>query len=80
MVMAYTVDLVSVLKSLFDFTLQPRLAGTPDWEALKEAFEAYERTSLSQQNHASCRSAFQQTARTLDRNAFRAKLTELVSE
>ena len=76
--MAYAVDLIWVLKSLFDFTLQPRLAGKTDWEVLTEAFEAYERTSDRQRIHDSCRSAFQQNNRILDRDDFRRKLKELL--
>ena len=45
LLMAYTVDLISVLKPLFDFTLKPDVAGTTNWEVLKEAFEDYERSN-----------------------------------
>ena len=65
--MAYTIDLIFVLKSLFDFTLKPDLAGSVNWEVLKEASEAYERSHEIQQNHNFCRSALQQKKQPLDR-------------
>ncbi|KIJ94959.1 hypothetical protein K443DRAFT_683387, partial [Laccaria amethystina LaAM-08-1] len=80
LIMAYTIDLILVLKSLFHFTLKPDLAGSANWEVLKEAFEAYERSHDVQQNHNSCRSALQQNNRRLDRDGFRAKIRELLGE
>jgi len=80
LIMAYTVDLILVLKSLFDFTLKPDLAGSANWEVLKEAFEGYERSHDVQKNHNSCRSASQQNNRTLDRDGFRTKIRELLGE
>lgn len=41
LIMSYSEDLILVLKSLFDFTQKPDLAGSANWEVLKEAFEAY---------------------------------------
>lgn len=78
--MAYAVDLIWVLKSIFDFTLKPDLAGSVDWNVLKEAFEAYERSPKVQQNHNSCRSALLQKNQGLDRDGFHAKIRELVGE
>ena len=78
--MAYSVDLILVLRSLFDFTLKPDLAGSANWEVLKEAFEAYERSHDVKQNHDFCRSAWQQDNRTIDRDRFRAMIRELVAE
>jgi len=80
LIMAYSVDLILVLKSLFDFTLKPDLAGSANWEVLKEAFEAYERSHNAQQNHNVCRLAWQQNNQTLDRDSFRAKIRELVGD
>jgi hypothetical protein len=54
--MAYTVDLLSVLRELFDFTLQPGLALTTNWDVLKEAFAAYEYSSSRQDIHNRIRS------------------------
>jgi hypothetical protein len=78
--MAYSVDLILVLKSLFDFTLKPDLAGSANWEVLKEAFEAYERSHDATQNHNFYRSTWQQNNRTLDRGIFRDTIKELVRE
>jgi len=39
------------LKELFDFTLKPSLALTANWEELRDAFEAYERSSSRQRVH-----------------------------
>jgi hypothetical protein len=79
--MAYSVDLILVLKSLFDFTMKPDLAGSANWEVLKEAFEAYAHGPHdAQTNHKFCRLAWQQNDRTLDRDSFRAKIRELVGE
>ena len=80
LIMAYTIDLILVLKSYFDFTLmKPDLAGKADWNVIREAFEAYERTSERQKNHGAYRSAFQGN-KSLGRDAFQAKIRELLEE
>jgi len=56
LLIAYTVDLVNVLRELFDFTLKPSLTLTATWEELREAFEAYERSSSRQRVHNVIRS------------------------
>lgn len=78
--MAYTVDLISVLKSLFDFTLKPDLAGTTNWEVLKEAFEDYERSNKRKEIHASCRSIYNGNNPTLNRENFRQIIHQLLDE
>ncbi|KAH9062165.1 hypothetical protein EDB87DRAFT_1682171 [Lactarius vividus] len=50
---AYSVDLVSVLVELFGITLGPKLAFRIDWPELQAAFEAYER-SFSRQRIRAC--------------------------
>ena len=80
LIMAYSVDLILVLKSLFDFTLKPDLAGSANWEVLKEAFEAYQRSHDIQQNHNFCRSALQQENQNLDQDSFRARIRELLDK
>ncbi|KAF5354022.1 hypothetical protein D9756_006944 [Leucocoprinus leucothites] len=50
-ILAYTMDLVHVLRELFDFTLKPTLALTTTGEELRETFEAYERSSSRQRTH-----------------------------
>jgi hypothetical protein len=80
-IMAYAVDLISVLKSLLDFTLRkPDSAENANWEILKNAFEAYAKDFDLEQNHTVCRSTFQQNNQTmpLNREAFRAKIKELL--
>ena len=49
--MAYTVDLILVLQSLFNFALVPTLSGRTTWPVLQNAFEAYERSDSRQQTH-----------------------------
>ena len=66
--MAYVVDLNSVLKSLVDLQLKPHLAGTTNWEIIKEVLEDYERSNKRKENHASCQSMY-------DRNAVPSKET-----
>jgi len=51
LLIAYTVDLIRVLRELFDFTLRPASALAPTWDDLKNAFETYERSSSRQRNH-----------------------------
>ncbi len=51
LLIAYTVDLISVLRELFDITLRPELALTTTWTELKEAFETYERSFSRQRIH-----------------------------
>ena len=80
MIMAYTVDLISVLKELFDITLNPKSAGTTKWEELKEAFEAYERSKGRQNAHDACRLAFQRSNQLLDRDGFQKKIRELLDD
>jgi len=53
LLIAYTVDLMSVLRELFDLTLQPNKALATTWQEVKEAFEAYERSPSRQQIHNS---------------------------
>ena len=62
LLVAYAVDLTTVLKSLFDIALtrMPQPSARTTWSELKEAFEAYDRAGSHQQIHhqigrASCR-------------------------
>jgi len=48
---AYTVDLILVLEELFKIVLQPKAAGTASWNDLREAFEAYHRTTAQSTVH-----------------------------
>ena len=76
MLMAYTVDLISVLKSLFCITLQP--AGKTDWEVLKEAFKDYEHLDKRKIVHASCRLMYDEKNLTLTKEGFRLKISQLL--
>ncbi|KAH8977265.1 hypothetical protein EDB92DRAFT_1891264 [Lactarius akahatsu] len=51
LLIAYTVDLVGVLRELFDITLRPDLALTTTWKELQVAFESYERSYSRQRIH-----------------------------
>ncbi|KAI9432389.1 hypothetical protein H4582DRAFT_2131814 [Lactarius indigo] len=53
LLIAYTVDLVGVLRELFDITLRPDLALTTTWKELQVAFESYERSYSRQRIHNS---------------------------
>jgi len=54
--MAYSADLMKVLRELFYFTLKPDLTLTVNWDGLKEAFAAYEYSSSRQDIHNTIRS------------------------
>jgi len=80
LLIAYTVDLISVLKSLFDFTLKPSLSGTKTWDVLKEAFEAYERSDSRQRIHDRVRSNIQRRQRIPDLGSIQSRVGELLGE
>ena len=44
-------DLIIVLRELFDLTLQPDKALMTTWQELKEAFETYERSPFRHRIH-----------------------------
>ncbi|KAF8432216.1 hypothetical protein L210DRAFT_3487120 [Boletus edulis BED1] len=80
LLMAYTIDLISVLKALFDFTLKPDLAGTANWEVLKEAFEDYERSNRRKDIHDSCRSLYGTRGQFPSRDIFRQMIKTLLDQ
>ncbi|KAF8552617.1 hypothetical protein OG21DRAFT_103128 [Imleria badia] len=80
LLMTYTIDLVSVLKSLFDFTLKPDLAGTTNWDVLKEAFEDYERSNKRKEFHDYCQSLYGRNNQILTRDIFREAVKRLLDE
>ncbi|KAF8269756.1 CHAT domain-containing protein [Lactarius quietus] len=51
LLVAYTVDLIRVLRELFDITLRPDLALKATWTEIQAAFEAYERSQSRQRVH-----------------------------
>jgi len=77
---AYTVDLIRVLRELFDITLRPDAELTTNWPDLKEAFETYERSPSRRQIHTSIRSYTQRDGWILTPNDIHNKLRELVNK
>ena len=51
LLIAYTVDLICVLRELFDITLRPELALTTTWTELRAAVEVHERSEARQRIH-----------------------------
>ena len=78
--MAYTIDLISVLKSLFDNTLKPDLVGTTNWEVLEEAFGNYERSNKRRKMYAPRRPLYASNNRVLTRDPFRWIVERLPDE
>jgi hypothetical protein len=78
--MAYTVDLIRVLESLFEFVIVPALLGRPTWPVLKEAFEAYKRSDSRQQTHRQICANFQQDRQIHNLNSFDRVIHELLGE
>jgi hypothetical protein len=80
LLIAYTVDLIGVLRELFYFTLKPDLALTTTWPVLQEAFQAYERSSCRQRAHDSICSEYQLGDKVLTANGIDKKVHELLNE
>jgi hypothetical protein len=80
LLIAYTVDLISVLRELFDLTLQPDKALATTWQELKEAFEAYERSPSRQRIHKSICSKSAQGEQIVTADDIREKVRDLVRE
>ena len=51
LLIAYVVDLIHVLKELFNIVHRPELALSVTWMELRETFEAYERSRSRQRIH-----------------------------
>jgi len=77
---AYTVDLIRVLRELFDITLRPNAEFTTNWSDLKEAFETYERSPSRRHIHKSICSYTPQDGWILTANDLCNKLRELLSK
>jgi hypothetical protein len=76
--MAYTVDLIKVLVSLFDYTtttITAEASGKPTFDLLEEAFQDYGRSASCVAIHQSIR---EKTQRNLDSSDFRITLCELL--
>jgi len=82
LLMTYTVDLTTVLKSLFDISLNrmPQSPARTTWLELKEAFEAYNRAGSHKQIHGRIRVIFQQDQQNLDSDRFQRVFRELVKD
>jgi len=80
LLIAYTVDLIGVLKELFYFTLKPDLALKTTWPVLQEAFQAYERSSCRQRVHDSICSEYPQGGKILTADGINEMVRDLVME
>ena len=78
--MAYTIDLIRVLESLFDFAIVPDLSGRTTWPVLQNAFEAYERSDSRQQTHRQICANFPQDRQIHNLNSFDRVIHELLGE
>ena len=77
---AYTVDLIRVLRELFDITLRPNAELTTNWSDLKEAFETYQRSPSRQYIHKSICSYTPHDGWILTANDLTNKLRELLNK
>jgi hypothetical protein len=80
LLIAYTVDLINVLRELFDLTLQPNKALAATWQELKEAFETYERSLSRQRIHNSICSKSAQGEQIMTADGIEDKVRDLVRE
>ncbi|KAJ6562959.1 hypothetical protein B0H10DRAFT_2364365 [Mycena sp. CBHHK59/15] len=81
LLIAYTVDLILVLEELFKITLQPNLSGRISWDALQEAFEAYQRSTSQRSVHSGVRALVEQCGQlSLDSSSIRNSVEELVQQ
>jgi len=80
LLIAYTVDLISIMRELFDLTLQPNKVLATTWQELKEAFEAYERSPSRQRIHNSICSRSTQGEQIVTADGIREKIRDLVKE
>ncbi|KAJ7789512.1 hypothetical protein B0H14DRAFT_239791 [Mycena olivaceomarginata] len=76
---AYVADLILVLEELFKMALRPRSAGSVNWEALQEAFDAYHRTTEQRNVHVAVSDLVERHGRlSTDLSPIRADLGELL--
>ena len=81
--MAYTIDITTVLKSLFDVKLArmpqiPESSAGITWSELEEAFKAYEDSGSRRRIHLRISLIFQQDQQISDTDSFRRIFRELV--
>ncbi|KAJ7112357.1 hypothetical protein C8R44DRAFT_251809 [Mycena epipterygia] len=76
---AYTVDLILVLEELFKIVLQPKAAGSASWSDLREAVEAYHRTTSQSTVHGAVSDLVENRGQLMtDLNFLRKSVEELV--
>ena len=80
LLIAYTVDLIRVLRELFDITLRPDAKLVTTWRDLKEAFETYEQSHSRQHIHRSICSKSSQDGWIVTASDIRKKLRELLEK
>ncbi len=80
LLIAYTVDLISVLRELFNITLKPELALTTTWTELQAAFEAYERSSCQRIHESICSKTSWDDEQILTADGISRKVHELLQE
>ena len=78
--MAYIVDLIFVLRGLFDSTLAWKHRGHPSWEALNDAIGEYSGNALTplEAVHDDIRSDVEKRASTFDREKMRLSMENLI--
>jgi len=80
LIIAYIVDLIRVLRELFEITLKPELALTATWAELQAAFEAYERSQSRQRVHERICSKMAQDEKDLTADDLSRKVRELLRD
>jgi len=77
---AYTADLITVLKSLFDIVIMSSFSGTTTWIALKDAFQASGQSDPHQQIHRRIWADFPHDQQIRDADAFHRLLRGLLED
>jgi len=80
LLIAYTVDLIGILRKLFDITLRPGLGLMTTWKELQEALVAYERSLSRQRTHNSICSKLPLSGPILTMNRIGSMVHELLQE
>ena len=80
LLIAYTVDLIYVLKELLNVVLRPELAHTITWTELQEALVAYEQTDCRQRAHNNIRSKIPLSGPVLSTEGISRMVRELLRE
>ena len=80
LLVTYIVDLISVLRELFYFTLKPDKALATTWEELQYAFEAYGKSPSRQRIHNSIRSKPMQGKQIVTADNITEKVRDWVRE